>query len=71
MCFIDLKKAFNRVQLEDVIHLLYNKQIPNNIVKTIKNIYTINKIQARIQSTLYRAKEDEFQVIIKVNQRRA
>ena len=52
MCFIDLEKAFDRVQLRDVIHLLYNRQIPHNIIKTIKNIYTANEIQAKINGNL-------------------
>ena len=52
MYFIDLEKAFDRVQLRDVIHLLYNRQIPHNIIKTIKNIYTANEIQAKINGNL-------------------
>ena len=52
MCFIDLEKAFDRVQLRDVVHLLYNRQIPHNLVKTIQNIYEANQIQAKINGVL-------------------
>ena len=48
MCFIDLEKAFDRMQLEDVTQLLYDRQVPQNIIKTIENIYQANTIQARI-----------------------
>ena len=52
ICFIDLEKAFDRVQLRYFIHFVYNRQIPHNIIKTIKNIYTANKIQAKIHGNL-------------------
>ena len=52
MCFIDIEKAFDRIQLKDVIHLLYNKQIPHNIIKTIENIYVANEIQAKVNGKL-------------------
>ena len=48
MCFIDLEKAFDRIQLEDVAQLLYDRQVPQNIIKTIENIYQAHTIQARI-----------------------
>lgn len=48
ICFIDLEKTFVRIQLEDVVHILYDRQIPHNIIKTIKNVYNGNKIQAKI-----------------------
>ena len=38
MCFIDLQKAFDRIQFKDIIHLLHERQIPHNIIKTIENI---------------------------------
>ncbi|XP_056636715.1 uncharacterized protein LOC130445195 [Diorhabda sublineata] len=50
LCFIDLQKAFDRIQLKDVIHLLYNRDIPINIVQTIENIYSHNQVQARINN---------------------
>ena len=34
ICFIDLVKAFDRVRLKDILHLLYDKHIPHNLVKT-------------------------------------
>ena len=52
MCFIDLQKAFDRIQLKDIIHLLHDRQIPYNIIKTIENIYSENKIQAKINGEL-------------------
>lgn len=51
MCFIDLQKAFDRIQVQDVIHLLYNRGIPLSIIKTIENIYK-NKIQAKVNGKL-------------------
>ena len=50
LCFIDLKKAFDRVQLRDIIHLLYDRQIPYNLIKTIGNIYTRNSAQAKVNN---------------------
>lgn len=42
--FIDLEKAFGRIQLSDVVHLLYNRQFWSNIIKKIENIYHNNHI---------------------------
>ena len=50
LCFIDLEKAFDRVQLRDIIHLLYDRQIPHNLIKTIENIYTGNSAQAKVNN---------------------
>lgn len=55
LCFIDLEKAFDRIKLENVIHLLYNRNIPINIVQTIENIYTDSKVQPRINGKLIKA----------------
>lgn len=52
LCFIDLQKAFDRVRLKDIIFLLYNRRIPMSLIKAIENIYTRNKIQAKIQGKL-------------------
>lgn len=52
LCFIDLEKAFDRVQLQDVVHILYNRNIPLNIIKLIEHIYTRNKIEAKVNSEL-------------------
>ena len=35
-----------------LIHPLYNRQIPYNLIKTIENIYTANEIQAKINGNL-------------------
>ncbi|CAG9830721.1 unnamed protein product [Diabrotica balteata] len=51
-CVIDLMKAFDRIQVEDVLHLLYKKNIPINIIQTIENIYFHNRIQAKINEKL-------------------
>ena len=41
-CFIELQKAFDRIQLKDIIHLLRDRQIPHNIIMTIeKNVQKI------------------------------
>ena len=52
ICFIDLIKAFDRVRLKNIIHLLYDRHIPYNLVKTIENIYIENLIQAEINGEL-------------------
>lgn len=51
-CVIDLEKAFDRIILADVVHLLYNTQIPSNLIKTIEDIYQNNNIQAKIENEL-------------------
>lgn len=53
LCFIDRTKAFDRIKLESITHLLYNRDIPMNIVRTIEDIYTCSKIQARINYKLH------------------
>ena len=45
-------KAFDRVRLKDIIHLLYDIHIPHNLVKPIENIYMENLIQAKINGKL-------------------
>uniref|UniRef100_A0AAR5NWU5 Reverse transcriptase domain-containing protein n=1 Tax=Dendroctonus ponderosae TaxID=77166 RepID=A0AAR5NWU5_DENPD len=52
ICFVDLTREFDSDQLKDVLHLLYNRQIPHNLIKTIENIYTNNKILAQIERDL-------------------
>ena len=52
MCFIDLEKAFDCIQLENVTQLLYEKPVPQNFIRTIENIYQANTIQARINGEL-------------------
>lgn len=46
LCLIDLRKAVRRVQIEDVIHLLYDRNIPVNLI-TIENIYKSEKNQEK------------------------
>lgn len=49
MDFIDFEKAFDRVQLEDVLYLLYNRQIPYKLMKTIENVHASNQIQTKVK----------------------
>jgi len=37
LCFIDLKKAFNRVRLADVIDCLREREVPEQIVRIIRS----------------------------------
>lgn len=48
MCFIDLKKAFDRVQLKDLAHILYSRGIPYKLIKLIENIYRGKRIQTKV-----------------------
>mgnify|MGYP000420915844 FL=1 len=52
LCFIDLTKAFDRVRIDDIVHLLYKRDIPINIIQTIEDIYHGTTIQARINGNL-------------------
>ena len=40
MCFVDLTKAFDRVRLADVIECLREKEVPEQIVRVIKELNT-------------------------------
>lgn len=48
MCLTDLTKAFDRVQIQEMIDLLYDRSIPVDIIKTVESIYKDNKIIARL-----------------------
>ena len=52
LLFIDLTKAFDRVRIEDIVHLLYKRDIPINIIQTTEDIYHDTTIQARINENL-------------------
>jgi len=39
-CFVDLTKAFDRVKLADVIQCLREREVPEQIVKVIKELNT-------------------------------
>jgi hypothetical protein len=43
LCLIDIKKAFDTVQIQNVIHLLYNKHISPPLIKVIENIYGVSQ----------------------------
>lgn len=51
ICFVDLERALNRVQLKDVLYFLYNRQIRDYLIETIKDIYTENKIMVKTNGT--------------------
>lgn len=51
-CLIDLNKAFDVVRLLDMSHLLYNRQIPLDNIKTIEDIHKYNKMNAEIDGKL-------------------
>lgn len=48
LCLIDIKKAFDTLQIQDVIHVLYNRHIPLDLLDIIKNMYKDNKIIAKL-----------------------
>lgn len=52
LCFVDLHKAFDRVRLEDIINMLYNRGIPTNLVRTIRDVYSGSSIQVRMSGKL-------------------
>lgn len=52
LCCIDLVKAFDRVQLQDVILLLQKRQVPYKLIRLIENIYTLNTVQAKVKNQL-------------------
>lgn len=51
-CFTDLQRPFDRVELHDVIDLLYKRNIPSYLIKRIGNICGRNHIQAKINNKL-------------------
>lgn len=44
MSLLDQTKAFDRVQLQDMIHSLYDRNMPVDIIKTVKVTYKNNKV---------------------------
>ena len=40
LCFIDLKKAFDRVRLEDIIGCLREREVPERLIRIIKDLNT-------------------------------
>jgi hypothetical protein len=52
LCFIDLQKAFDRIQLRHVLHLQCQKKIHKNVIKLIENIYTNTRVQVRSKGQL-------------------
>lgn len=52
LCFVDLVKAFDKVKITDIVHLLYKRNISLRIIKTIENIYANNSMKAKIHGQL-------------------
>lgn len=52
MCFINLEKALDRMQLIDKIYFSYQRQIPYSLIKTIEIIFHFNKIQVKMNGEL-------------------
>lgn len=57
MCFIDLEKALDLVQLKDVTHLLYNSRVLYELIKLIKNIMVNRELTDPISG---RERQDDF-----------
>jgi retron-type reverse transcriptase len=53
LCFVDLKKAFDRVGLADVMECLREREVPEQIVRIIKelNTDTIARIKSNNQTS--------------------
>lgn len=51
LCFIDLSKAFDRIQLTDVVEELKHRGIHPNIVETIKQLNTGNTTTVKTRAT--------------------
>jgi hypothetical protein len=47
LCFIDLKKAFDQIIVQDVIKILQSKNVPEQMITLINNIYVNNKMKIR------------------------
>lgn len=45
ICCISLVKAFERVQLKNIIHLFYDRRILHNLLKTVEKIYKANHMK--------------------------
>jgi hypothetical protein len=53
LCLIDIKKAFDTVQIQNVIHLLYNKHISPDLIKSYrKHIWGVSKRTDRRLSSI-------------------
>lgn len=52
LSFINLTKVFDRIQEEDIIQLLYKRDVPIKIIQTIENIYSHNQMQAKMNAKL-------------------
>ena len=48
LCFVDLKKAFDRVKLSDVIKILREKEISKRLINVIKDLYTDVKVKIQV-----------------------
>lgn len=48
LSFVDLRKAFDRVQLQDITSILRKRNIASDIINTIRDIYNNNELQLAI-----------------------
>ena len=51
-CFIDIEKAFDKVQLKHVIKILEKFKIPDNLINLIQDIYSNNTIRIKTEGRL-------------------
>ena len=52
MCFVDLTKAFDRVQLKDVIEILHKRNVSQNIIEVIRSLNTNNTTCIKVDSSI-------------------
>jgi Reverse transcriptase (RNA-dependent DNA polymerase). len=52
ICFVDLEKAFDNLDLWDTFNILLENDVPNGIILLIKDIHSNNFSHIRIQSKL-------------------
>ena len=52
VCFVDLEKTFDFLDLWNILNILQENDVPNGIILLIKNIYSNNFNHIRMQSEL-------------------
>jgi len=59
LCFIDMEKAFDRINREDIWKILNSRGIPNGIIQGIQSFYveTKNYVRMRHENYLRQHKE--------------
>jgi len=46
-CFVDLRKAFDRIQFQNIIDILYNRGISTNLIRTVESSYSKKQTQIK------------------------